>query len=246
MIIPAKGHSTRLPGKNIKLFCGHPLVAWSIVQGRYAKLVDEVWVSTDSDEVREIAEGYGANVMMRDYEDKEDTPGYVPIANFINRMIWDGNLTREDKVIARLCTTPTLLPHDTDAAIELAQWMFEKYAIHGITMGAELRTVSMFRKVVDGIGRSLPLDCRCENNGDIVQSLAFFGVQTASTLVDDPPHPNGPEIRRGGEHPLVCYYNVKPWQMQDVDTPEEWEFAELVAEHYILKGRDMLEVYKND
>ena len=46
-IIPAKGHSRRLADKNMRQFCDFPLVAWSIFQARYSKLIDKVYVTTD-------------------------------------------------------------------------------------------------------------------------------------------------------------------------------------------------------
>jgi CMP-N,N'-diacetyllegionaminic acid synthase len=61
-IIPARGGSKGLPGKNIRDLCGKPLIAWSIEQGLACKYVDTVLVSTDSIEIAAIAAKYGASV----------------------------------------------------------------------------------------------------------------------------------------------------------------------------------------
>ena len=61
-IIPARSGSKGLPNKNIKLFCGKPLLAWTIEAALESKQFDEVMVSTDSVEYAEIAREYGANV----------------------------------------------------------------------------------------------------------------------------------------------------------------------------------------
>jgi len=61
-IVPARGGSKGLPGKNIKELCGKPLVAWSIEAGLKSKYVDEVMVSTDDEKIAEISKKYGANV----------------------------------------------------------------------------------------------------------------------------------------------------------------------------------------
>ena len=53
-IIPARGGSKGLPGKNIKILCGKPLIAWSIEAGLASKYIDEVMVTTDSEEIAEI------------------------------------------------------------------------------------------------------------------------------------------------------------------------------------------------
>ena len=56
----ARGGSKGLPGKNIKLFCGKPLIAWAIEQSLAVKGVHQVYVSTDSEEIAKIAREYGA------------------------------------------------------------------------------------------------------------------------------------------------------------------------------------------
>lgn len=61
-IIPARGGSKRIPRKNIKEFCGKPIIAYSIEAAINSNLFDEVMVSTDDDEIAQIAETYGASV----------------------------------------------------------------------------------------------------------------------------------------------------------------------------------------
>jgi pseudaminic acid cytidylyltransferase len=61
-IISARGGSKRIPRKNIKPFLGKPIIAYSIEAALKSNLFDEVMVSTDDDEIREIAFKYGAKV----------------------------------------------------------------------------------------------------------------------------------------------------------------------------------------
>lgn len=61
-IITARGGSKRIPKKNIKEFCGKPIIAYSIEAALSAGIFDEVMVSTDSEEIAEIARRYGAKV----------------------------------------------------------------------------------------------------------------------------------------------------------------------------------------
>lgn len=61
-IITARGGSKRIPMKNIKEFCGKPIIAYSIEAALLSGAFDEVMVSTDSDEIKVIAEQYGASV----------------------------------------------------------------------------------------------------------------------------------------------------------------------------------------
>ena len=61
-LIPARGGSKRIPGKNIKFFCGKPIIAYSIETAISSELFDKVIVSTDDKEIAETAKEYGAEV----------------------------------------------------------------------------------------------------------------------------------------------------------------------------------------
>lgn len=62
VLITARSGSKRLPGKNLKILCGKPLIAWSIEAARKSFFVKDIYVSTDSKEIAEISEKYGAIV----------------------------------------------------------------------------------------------------------------------------------------------------------------------------------------
>jgi N-acylneuraminate cytidylyltransferase len=72
-IIPARGASKGIPNKNIIGFCGKPLLAWSILQALQATRVDEVYVSSDSENILSVAEEYGAVGISRPSELAGDT-----------------------------------------------------------------------------------------------------------------------------------------------------------------------------
>jgi CMP-N,N'-diacetyllegionaminic acid synthase len=72
-IIPARGGSKSVPKKNIKMLAGKPLIAWTIEAAKQAKLTGRVIVSTDSEEIAEIARSYGAEVpFLRPAEISQD------------------------------------------------------------------------------------------------------------------------------------------------------------------------------
>ena len=72
-IITARGGSKRIPKKNIKEFCGKPIIAYSIEAALESGIFDEVMVSTDSDEIAEVALKYGAKVpFMRSVNTSDD------------------------------------------------------------------------------------------------------------------------------------------------------------------------------
>lgn len=72
-VITARGGSKRIPKKNIRSFCGVPIIAYSIRTALESELFDEVMVSTDSEEIAEISRKYGAHVpFMRSEKNSDD------------------------------------------------------------------------------------------------------------------------------------------------------------------------------
>ena len=61
-VIPARGGSKRIPRKNIKTFHGQPMIAWSVQAAIDSGCFDEVWVSTDDEEIAAVVQAYGAKV----------------------------------------------------------------------------------------------------------------------------------------------------------------------------------------
>jgi pseudaminic acid cytidylyltransferase len=81
-IIPARSGSKRIPKKNIKLFAGKPIIAFSIEAALNSGLFDEVMVSTDSPEIAKIAIGFGAKVpFLRSEENSNDYASTMDVIN---------------------------------------------------------------------------------------------------------------------------------------------------------------------
>lgn len=79
-IIPARGGSKRIPRKNIRPFCGKPMISYSIEAAINSNLFDEVMVSTDDEEIATIARQFGAKVpFMRSDKNADDYSGTVDV-----------------------------------------------------------------------------------------------------------------------------------------------------------------------
>ena len=79
-IIPARGGSKGIPRKNIRPFAGYPLIAYSIAAGLQAKTVTRVIVTTDDDEIAEVARSYGAETpFLRPAELAQDLTTDLPV-----------------------------------------------------------------------------------------------------------------------------------------------------------------------
>lgn len=107
-IIPARGGSKRIPRKNIRLFCGKPMIAWSIEAARKSGVFDAVIVSTDDDEVASVAESYGAEVpFRRPPELSNDHTATLPVIAHSVRW-WEENRGPIEFVCCIYATSPFL------------------------------------------------------------------------------------------------------------------------------------------
>lgn len=80
VVIPARGGSKRIPRKNIKLFCGKPMIAWSIEAAQQSGCFDQIVVSTDDAEIAEVARQCGAQVpFMRPADLSDDQTGTTAV-----------------------------------------------------------------------------------------------------------------------------------------------------------------------
>ena len=84
-VIPARGGSKRIPNKNIRNFCGHPMIAWSIIAAQKSNCFDHIIVSTDDQDIADISKKYGADVPF--FRPAELADDYTPIRFVINHAI---------------------------------------------------------------------------------------------------------------------------------------------------------------
>lgn len=85
-LIPARGGSKGLPGKNLKLICGKPLIAWSIEHALKSRSIDQVYVSSDCPKIMQIARDFGAKVPFQRPDDysKDTSSTEDVVMHFIN------------------------------------------------------------------------------------------------------------------------------------------------------------------
>ncbi len=118
-IIPARGGSKGLPGKNIKPLLNHPLIAYSIKAAQESNLVTRIIVNTDSEEIAAVAKTYEAEIFMRPAElgndDTTDLEVFLHQLNFLKE--FEGY--EPDYIVQLRPTSPVRLPGMIDHCIEL-------------------------------------------------------------------------------------------------------------------------------
>jgi len=118
VLIPARGGSKRLPRKNVKLLCSKPLIVWSIEVAKASKFVDQIVVSTDDLEIKEVSEKYGAKVpFLRPEFLSNDTASSFDV---IKHAIQFLNIEGKNHIVVLLQpTSPLRTVEELDQALKL-------------------------------------------------------------------------------------------------------------------------------
>lgn len=172
-IIPARSGSKGLPGKNTKVLCGKPLIAWSIEAGLQSKYIDVVVVSTDSQEIARIARDFGASVpFIRPSELATDTAtSFEVIKHTLDYFQIEFNKAFDYTVLLEP-TSPLREKTDIDSMLEKLEANYENFdAI--ISLGVAHEHPSIMKKVnvnnIERFSSELPLTNRRQDN-----EIAYF------------------------------------------------------------------------
>ena len=118
-VIPARGGSKGLPGKNIRPLCGKPLLAWTIEQALDCPYIDTVVVSTDSPEIAAVSEQYGVPVpFLRPAELATDSAASADVLLHVLSLFEKQNQT-SDYIILLEATSPLRRKNDIATALKL-------------------------------------------------------------------------------------------------------------------------------
>lgn len=213
-MITARGGSKRIPGKNIKEFCGKPILAYSIEAALASGAFDEVMVSTDDDRIARVAEQYGAKVPFRR---SEETAGdYATTDEVIGEVLQAyaelGNAP--EKFCCIYPTAPFLTPERLRTAMEMLEEHESVLPVVGFSYppqrGFVVRGGCVQRWMPEyETARSQDLDKIFHDAGQ------FYACRTDAFL-------RGQTTDVKDMVPLV----LPEREVQDIDTLEDWELAE--------------------
>jgi len=121
-IIPARGGSKRIPHKNIKKFLGKPIIAYSIEAAKKSGLFDEIMVSTDDNEIADVAKQYGAKVpFIRSLKNSDDFSTLADVVMEVDRK-YEETGAKYDNICCILSTAPFVTSRRiTEAYIKLRE-----------------------------------------------------------------------------------------------------------------------------
>ena len=219
-VIPARGGSKRIPRKNIKLFCGKPMIAWSIAVAKSSGLFEHVIVSTDDAEVAEVARQWGAEVpFMRPEVLSNDYAATTPVIAHATQWALD-QVFDVTAVCCIYSTAPFVQIDDLKRgwdALESGDW---DYAFTVTDFAAPI--FRSFKQTAEGgIEMFFPehFDTRSQDLPVALHDAGqFYWGRPAAWL-------EGKRIFDRHSKSLV----IPRWRVQDIDTEEDWIRAESMA-----------------
>ena len=247
-LILAKGHSTRLRRKNIKQFCGKPLVAWALIQLKYSQ-VDLTIVSTDDYAIAEVCRQYGAEVYWREHpeESAKGVSGGVPTWYATKYML--EKYKNIEIVLHKFCTSPLLRPGDIDRCINLC-----RETESTVTLEAP-RYETFLNEMIDKKTSKNVIGDKGFKYTEEIGGLAILPFKIIQKTQEDNKEPDlfnisslldGTEVDYSEAEPH-CYIAAEHWQNTEIDYQDEFDLAEFYMKKYILKdGEDVYEKYWNE
>lgn len=216
-IITARGGSKRIPRKNIKEFCGKPILAYSIEAAKDSGLFDRVMVSTEDEEIAEMARRYGAEVP---FFRSESTSGDFATTNDVLLEVLAEYEKRGERFELACCIYPTapfvtaeklksavekLLASDADTLIPVVQFSYPPQRAMIVREG---RLVFEYPQYLDS--RSQDLEPHYHDAGQ------FYVFRTEAFL-------RNKRLMVGN----ILPFEVSEMEVQDIDNESDWEIAEI-------------------
>lgn len=223
-VIPARGGSKRIPRKNIKAFCGKPMLAYSIELAKNCGVFDDVIVSTDDAEIAQLARDMGANVpFVRPAELADDFSGTRAVTNHA-MTTYAEQFGQPDFCCCIYATAPFLKASFVRQGIEALKASPDKSFAFSVT------------------SFSFPVQRALKMEGNGVASLYPEYASTRSQDLVEAYHDAGQfywgsysgylsQKAMFSEHSIPIV--LPRYLVQDIDTPEDWQRAELMYQAYI-------------
>lgn len=218
-VIPARGGSKRIPRKNIREFCGKPMIAWPIIAAQATGLFDRVIVSTDDSEIADVARAWGAEVpFVRPIELSDDYVGTTEVIAHATR--WFSEQGGQISAVCCIYATAPLIQVDDLArgwqALQSGDWA---YAFSVAEFSPSIYRA--FRQRKEGGVEMLFPEFFTTRSQDLPIALHdagqfYWGRPSAWT--------EGMKIFDRHSMPVP----IPRWRVQDIDDVDDWVRAEMI------------------
>lgn len=230
-IITARGGSKRIPKKNIRDFCGKPIMAYSIEAALQSGIFDEVMVSTDSQEIAEVAEKYNANVpFMRSAETSND---WATTADVLKEVI--ENYAFRGKKFDLLCCLYPTAPFVTAEKLREAKAVMEREKADSLMPVVRFSFPPQRGMIIEKgrLGYKYPefKNTRSQDLEPLYHDCGQFYFCGADAF-----------LKYGAlVTPNTVPFEIPEEEVQDIDHLSDWKLAELKYRLYLLEkeGQDV-------
>jgi N-acylneuraminate cytidylyltransferase len=220
-VIAARGGSKGIPHKNLVPLCGKPLLAWSVEQAKAARHIDEVAVSSDSDEILAAAERHGAIGVKRPADISGDTAS--------SESAWLHALDARETaagpfglVLSMQATSPIREASDLDRALEL----YDSEGWDSLFSACEVEDFFNWRKLPDGGADSVNYDWRSRRRR---QEIEKRYLENGSFYITPASMMRQTRNRLGGR---IGMFVMDRHKMFQIDRPEDIKLCEAIMRGY--------------
>ena len=228
-VIPARGGSKRIPRKNIKLFNDKPIISYSIEAAIKTNCFSQVIVSTNDDEISEVAIKYGAQVpFVRPKELSNDYIGTIPVIKHAIEWMEKDNIIFEN-VCCLYATAPFISPQIISKSYQQLKESKSDYCFSVTTFPYPIqRSIKLIKDKKVKMFYPKYLDTRSQDLEEAYHDAGQFYWGTAKAFKD--------EIPIFSE--AASAFILPRYLVQDIDTMEDWIRAE--AMHKVLQETEAL------
>lgn len=218
-VIPARGGSKRIPGKNIRPFAGKPIIGWSIEAAKASGIFDRIIVSTDDEKIACVARQFGADTpFVRPAELSDDKAGTLPVIHHATKWLSEQEAS-VDLVCCIYATAPfvepqslaqgrkTMMDTGADFALAVTSFPFPIQRALRITSSGKLEPID--RQAI--LARSQDLEETWHDAGQFFWSKPGVLLDDLASLLQ-----------------RAVPVRLPRHLVQDIDTEEDWTRAELM------------------
>ncbi|HXV28871.1 MAG TPA: pseudaminic acid cytidylyltransferase [Sinorhizobium sp.] len=218
-VIPARGGSTRIPRKNVKPFAGRPMIAWSIDAALASGCFDRVIVSTDDEEIAAVAMSAGAEVpFMRPADLSDDYTGTIPVIAHAISWMWE-DACEPESVCCIYATAPFVRAEDIRRGQRTLEESGADYAFSVTSFPFPIQRA--VRVKADGRMEMFHPEHFNSRSQDLEEAFhdagQFYWGRTEAWLEGRPLF-----------SPRAAAVVLPRYRVQDIDTLEDWDRAELM------------------
>jgi N-acylneuraminate cytidylyltransferase len=223
-VIPARGGSKGIPRKNIRSFAGHPLIAWSIAAARQCKLVTRVIVSTDDEEIADVARRFGAETpFIRPADLAQDLTTDYPV--FEHALAWlKENEGYIPDLVVQLRPTSPIRPVDMlEHSIQLMLEHPEADSVRGVIPSGQnpykmwrIDEHNQMKPLLQVQGVDEPFNSPRQQLPQTYWQTGHIDVIRTATIT----------VQHSLSGKVILPYLMDPVYAVDIDGPRDWQRAE--------------------